>query len=60
MGDFVLQEGVALTAHVTRGRVAKTPYFPKTISYLAPIMGETADLGHDLRLDCDGRNRGLP
>jgi hypothetical protein len=30
---------------VTRGSVAKTPYFPKTISSLALIMGEMGDSG---------------
>jgi len=34
-------------SYATRGSVAKTPYFPETISCLATIMGESGDLGRD-------------
>jgi hypothetical protein len=60
MGDFVIQEGFAPTTHVARGSVAKTPYFLEIISCLVLIMGETADLGHNLCLNCDGKNRSFP
>src|SRR5207249_2690426 len=43
----------------TRGSVAKTPYFPKTISRPALIMGETGDSGHDLGLGGMAELRGL-
>jgi hypothetical protein len=36
-----------LTTHATRGRVAKTPYFPETISCLALIIGDTGDSGRN-------------
>jgi hypothetical protein len=36
---------------VTRGSVAKTPYFPETISCLAGIPGESWDSGRGLGLD---------
>ena len=36
---------------MTRGRVAKTPYFLETISCLALILGETCDSGHNSSLD---------
>src|SRR6267143_4540351 len=35
------------TTHATRGSVAKTPYFPKTISCLAVITGESGDSGRN-------------
>jgi len=51
MGDFVIAEGFAPSAHVERGSVAKTPYFLEIICCLALIMGETGDSGHYLCLD---------
>jgi hypothetical protein len=60
MGDFWNPEGFASTTHETRGRVAKTPYFPKITCCLAIIMGETCDSGHNLCLDGSGKNRNFP
>src|SRR5437867_10149365 len=44
-------------AFAARGSVAKTPYFPETISCLAVIMGESGDSGHNLVL-VDNRRYG--
>src|SRR5207237_9587282 len=45
--------------YATRGSIAKTPYFPKTISRPTLIMGETGDSGHDLGLGGMAELRGL-
>jgi hypothetical protein len=48
---------------VTRGPIAKTPYFPETVSCLALILGESGDSGLGLGLDArakDGRYSGIP
>src|SRR5438094_3733 len=42
-----------------RGSVAKTPYFPKTISCPAAIIGETGDSGLSLGLGEMAKLRGL-
>jgi len=44
---------------VARGSVAKTPYFPKTISCPAAIIGETGDSGLSLGLGEMAKLRGL-
>ena len=41
----------------SRDSVAKTPYFPETISYLVLIPGETGDSGHNLCSDALGKDR---
>src|SRR6267143_2540212 len=46
--SFRLLSGVARL--VTRGSVAKTPHFLETISYLAPIPGESSGSGRGLGL----------
>jgi hypothetical protein len=43
-----------------RDRVAKTPYFPETISCLARILGETGDSGYNLGWDGDGKMATIP
>ena len=53
-----LMSGKAALA--TRDRVAKTPYFPKTISCLAVIMGEIGDSGHNPGWDEDGKKTTIP
>src|SRR5947208_15535829 len=47
-------------AFATRGSVAKTPYFPETISCLAVIMGEIGDSGHNPGWDEDGKKTTIP
>jgi hypothetical protein len=44
---------------VTRGSVAKTPYFPKTISCLVVIMSGSGDSGHNSGLDGSGLSGGF-
>jgi len=44
---------------VARGSIAKTPYFPKTISCPAAIIGETGDSGLSLGLGEMAKLRGL-
>jgi len=46
--------------HATRGSVAKTPYFPETISCLVLILGETGDSGHNTSWDGDGKKATIP
>src|SRR5260370_42702584 len=60
MGDFLDQKASASTTHATRGLVAKTPYFPGTISRPAPTMGETADSGQGLGFGEIAKLWGLP
>src|SRR6267143_7157612 len=48
------------TTHATRDSVAKTPYFPKTISCQALIMGETGDSGQNPGPDGDGKMATIP
>ena len=58
-GEFsfcVLSRFASLAA---RGSVAKTPYFPKTISCPAAIIGETGDSGLSLGLGEMAKLRGL-
>jgi hypothetical protein len=45
---------------VTRGSVAKTPYFPKTICCLALIPGDSHDSGHDSGCDDNGKKTTIP
>jgi len=53
-----LMSGKAALA--TRDRVAKTPYFPKTISCLAVIMGEVGDSRHNPGWDENGKKTTIP
>jgi len=48
------------TTCVSRGVVAKTPYFLETISCLALILGETGDSGHSPCLDDSGKKTTIP
>src|SRR5437867_11923864 len=43
-----------------RGSVAKTPYFPKTISCLAVIMGEIGDSRHNPGWDENRKKTTIP
>ena len=47
-------------AFATRGSVAKTPYFPETISCLAVIMGEIGDSRHNPGWDENGKKTTIP
>jgi hypothetical protein len=47
-------------SHAARGRVAKTPYFPKTISRLALLPGETSGSGRNPGSDGIGKNATMP
>jgi hypothetical protein len=42
-----LSPGSERTSHAARGSVAKTPYFPKTISCPVLILGESGDSGRN-------------
>ncbi len=46
--------------YATRDALAKTPYFPENISYLALILGETGNSRRNLCLDGSGKNRAFP
>src|SRR2546428_13037349 len=45
------------TTHVTRDRVAKTPYFSWNISCLALILGETGKSGQNPGLEAGAKGR---
>ena len=47
-------------SYATRGSVAKTPYFPKTISCPVLIPGESGDSGHNPGWDCNGKMATIP
>jgi hypothetical protein len=48
------------TTLASRDRVAKTPYFPKTISCPAVIMGESQRSGHNSGSDGLGKKTTIP
>jgi hypothetical protein len=50
-GGLVFASLSGFASLVTRGSVAKTPYFLETISCLAPIPGESSGSGRGLGLD---------
>jgi len=51
---------ISFAALATRGSVAKTPYFPETISCLALILGESQDSGQDSGWDQNGKKTTIP
>ena len=51
---------ISFAALATRGSVAKTPYFPETISCLALILGESHDSGRNLGWDGNGKKTTIP
>ena len=55
-----LSLGSESASHVARGSVAKTPYFPETISCLAVIMGETGCSGHSPGCDDNEKKTTIP
>ena len=55
-----LSLGSESASHAARGSVAKTPYFPKTISCLVCIMGKTGDSGHSPSCDDNGKKTTIP
>ena len=58
--NSILSHGSAGTTHVTRGSVAKTPYFSWNISCLAVIMGVTGDSGLNPGWDGIGEMATIP
>ena len=55
-----LSLGSESASHAARGSVAKTPYFPETISCLPLITGETGDSGHSPSCDDNGKKTTFP
>jgi hypothetical protein len=55
----LLSQGSGGISLATRGSVAKTPYFPETISCLVVIMAESDDTGHNSGLDGKGESEGF-
>jgi hypothetical protein len=49
-----------LSSYAARGSVAKTPYFPETISCLASVPGESWDSGRGLGSDARANLGTLP
>ena len=58
-GEFSFCVFSRFASLAARGSVAKTPYFPKTISGPAAIIGETGDSGLSLGLGEMAKLRGL-
>jgi len=59
-GISLLSQASERTTLAMRGRVAKTPYFPRNISCLAPILGESGDLGGNPGWEGDGKMTTIP
>jgi hypothetical protein len=57
---FLLSPGFPAGTLAARDTVAKTPYFPKTISCQTLIMGETGDSGQNPGSDGDGKMATFP
>jgi len=57
-----LSRGSERATYATRGWVAKTPYFPKTLSCPVLILGESGDSGRSPAFDerrKDGKSRAI-
>jgi len=60
MGDLELGLVIPSTTLATRDSVAKTPYFPETISYLALLPGEKSRLMPNPGSDDIGKMATIP